>query len=126
MTRSSSGILLYDGDCGFCSRWVLWARTHLPAEVAIESSTSADLEELGVSVAEARAAAWWIEPDGRRRRGHAAIARTLVECRGMWRVFGHVLVLPPVSWCAAGVYALVARYRSHLPGGSPSCRLHRP
>ena len=70
---------------------------------------------------EARAAAWWIEPTGRRRRGHAAIARVLIECGGGWRVIGQLLLVPPVSWAAAAVYSLVARYRAHLPGGSETC-----
>ena len=118
-------ILVYDGDCSFCTRWVEWARLRLPAEVEIESSTSTDLVALGLTSSDAAAAAWWIDPDGRRRRGHAAIGRTLEAFGGGWRVVGVMLATPPLSWIAAGVYAVVARFRSRLPGGSPSCRAPR-
>ena len=115
--------LIYDGDCGFCTRWVKWAEKRLPASVAITSSTSIDLAPFGVTSKEAAAAAWWIDPDGRKRRGHEAIAKVLTEFGGAWRGLGILLVTPPVSWCAAGGYALVARFRSRLPGGSPTCRV---
>jgi hypothetical protein len=31
------------------------------------------------------------------------------------------MLLPPVSWLAAGVYSLVAANRMRLPGGTPAC-----
>jgi len=42
-----------------------------------------------------------------------------------WRFLGHLLVTPPFSWVAAVGYALVARYRHLLPGGTPACALER-
>ena len=122
-TSPSSATLVYDGDCGFCTRWVAWIRPRLPDTARIASSTGTDIAALGLTAADVAAAAWWIDPDGRRRRGHAAIGTALVEVGGWWRIVGVLLLTPPVSWCAACGYALVARFRAHLPGGSPSCRV---
>jgi predicted DCC family thiol-disulfide oxidoreductase YuxK len=75
-----------------------------------------------VSEAEAQRKAWWIESDGRRSGGHRAVARALLACRGGWPLLGRLLLLPPVSWLAVPGYALVARYRRHLPGVKPACK----
>jgi hypothetical protein len=83
----------------------------------------ADLERLGVSEDEARSAAWWVEPSGRRYGGHRAVARALLACGGIWSVLGRFLFLPaPVSWAGSWGYALVVRYRHFLPGTTPACR----
>ena len=47
----------------------------------------------------------------------------LIAIGGLWRVAGHLLLVPPISWVAALVYALVARYRHKLPGGTVACRV---
>ncbi len=40
VTRAATGTLVYDGDCGFCSRFVAWAEKRLPPSVAIVPSTA--------------------------------------------------------------------------------------
>jgi predicted DCC family thiol-disulfide oxidoreductase YuxK len=83
----------------------------------------ADLERLGVEPADAARAAWWVEPSGRRLRGHRAIGAALAACGGVWRLAGRVLLLPPpVAWVHAGAYAVIARLRGLLPGIKPACR----
>ena len=123
---ATGGTLMFDGDCGFCSRWVDWARARVSAEVTFAPGVAFDLESVGLTPEDIAAAAWWITPDGRLRRGSAAIAAVLRECPGAWSRVGRALEVPPVSWCATAVYAIVARHRSRLPGGSPSCGLPRP
>jgi predicted DCC family thiol-disulfide oxidoreductase YuxK len=44
----------------------------------------------------------------------------------VWRLAGHVLLLPGVSAIAARVYSLVADNRSRLPGGTPACAPRPP
>jgi predicted DCC family thiol-disulfide oxidoreductase YuxK len=36
---------------------------------------------------------------------------------------GWLLLVPPVSWLAIPVYALVARYRYRMPGSTDACRI---
>jgi predicted DCC family thiol-disulfide oxidoreductase YuxK len=83
----------------------------------------ADLEGVGVTREEATDAAWWVDPRGRRLRGHRAIGAVLLACGGIWSMLGRLLLLPPpFAWVSGAVYALVARYRRHLPGITPACR----
>lgn len=116
-------MLVFDGDCGFCTSSARWIERRLPSDVAVEPWQSLDLDVLGLTAADVTAAAWWLEPDGRRHRGHAAIGRALIAAGGRWRLIGRVIVTPPTSWVALLVYALVARNRHHLPGATDQCRL---
>lgn len=116
-------VLIYDGDCAFCQRCVdLGGR--LPAPVRSEPFQSLDPGAYGLTTAQVRAAAWWIGADGSRRRGHRAVAAVLAaQPRGAWRAIGWLLAHPPVSWVAAPAYALIARFRHRLPGGTAQCRV---
>ncbi|GHF18137.1 hypothetical protein GCM10011600_18840 [Pseudolysinimonas yzui] len=69
----------------------------------------------------------WLLVDGRRDSGHAAVAALFRAQRTVgWRFLGHLLVTPPFSWAAAMAYALIARFRHRLPGGTPACAMPRP
>jgi predicted DCC family thiol-disulfide oxidoreductase YuxK len=118
-------LLIYDGDCAFCQRCVdLGAR--LPAAVRSEPYQLLEPGAYGLTPDQVRSAAWWIGPDGSPRRGHRAVAAVLLDqpARG-WRAVGWVIDHPPVSPLAAGLYALVARFRHRLPGGTAQCRVPR-
>ncbi len=120
-------MLVYDGDCGFCSAAARWIGRRLPAGVPVVDGTATDLDAVGLTPDDVAAAAWWLDDDGTRLRGHRAVARALVAAGGAWAVVGHLLAVPPLSWAAAAVYALVARHRHRLPGAA-SCppRPRRP
>ncbi len=42
---------------------------------------------------------------------------------GVWGLIGRLMLVPPVSWLAAAVYAVVARNRHRLPGATDACRV---
>ena len=118
-------MLIYDGDCSFCSssaRWIT-ARWNGPQQaVAWQHLGAGQLERLGLTLDDVRGAAWWIDASGI-SRGHLAIARALRAAPGWPSVVGHILLVPPFRWLAAGVYPLIARWRHRLPGGTPACRM---
>jgi hypothetical protein len=67
------GMLVFDGECGFCRRSVRWAykvRATCPSVPYQE----VELSRFGLSVADAADAAWFVA-DWHRWRGHEAIAR---------------------------------------------------
>lgn len=69
----------------------------------------------------------WLLLDDRRFRGHAAVAALLRRQPSLGgRFLGHLLVTPPFAWAAAVAYALIARFRHRLPGGTPACAMPRP
>ncbi len=118
-------VLEFDGDCGFCTRSAEWVRRRLPAEsgVAVEPWQALDLRSLGLTPTDVADAAWWVDRDGSRHRGHLAIAAALRAIGGAWGVVGRVMTLPVVSLLGRVVYALVSRYRYKLPGSTDACRV---
>jgi predicted DCC family thiol-disulfide oxidoreductase YuxK len=98
----------------------------LPAFPESQPSQWIDHESLGLSHHDVTHYVWLVT-DGERFRGHAAVAALLRRQRpARWRFLGHLLVTPPFSWAAAVAYALIARFRHRLPGGTPACAMPRP
>jgi len=126
MAPEKTPLLVYDGDCSFCSssaRWIA-ARWQGPEQAVAWQHLSADqLGRLGLTLDDVRCAAWWVDGGGRTSRGHVAIARALRAAPGWPSVVGRVLLVPPFRWLAAGAYPLIARWRHRLPGGTPACRM---
>jgi predicted DCC family thiol-disulfide oxidoreductase YuxK len=126
MVREVRALLIYDGDCEFCTTAARWAETGFRSGERIEAWQllgDEALGSLGLSVSDVQSAAWWVAADKSLDRGHRAVGRAL-ETAGGWRqVVGTLVLAPPTSWLAAAVYSLVVRYRYRLPGGTPACQL---
>jgi predicted DCC family thiol-disulfide oxidoreductase YuxK len=119
-------LLIYDGECSFCSSSARWITAHWSGPqqtVAWQHLGADDLQRLGLTLDDVRHAAWWIDPSGSHSRGHLAIARALRAAPGWPSVVGRILLAPPFRWLAAGAYPLVARWRHRLPGGTSACRM---
>ncbi len=119
-------VLVYDGECGSCTAAARWAANGWDgaAEAVPWQVLGPDgLAELELTVEEARAAVQWVDPPGRPRAGHLAIAAALRSGRGPRRLVGTVLLLPPARWIAAAAYPAVARRRHRLPGATAACRV---
>lgn len=118
-------LLVFDGDCGFCTTWVRRLEAALSAFPASQPWQWIDHESLGLTRHDVTHYVWFVTASGR-FRGHAAVAALL---RGQhefgWRFLGHLLVIPPFSWAGAIAYKVVARFRHRLPGGTPACALER-
>jgi predicted DCC family thiol-disulfide oxidoreductase YuxK len=113
-------VLVFDGDCAFCTSCARLLKRIGP-EAEIVAWQVADLDELGITAAQAAEAVRWVGADGTVRSGHEAFAAALGTAGPVWRTFGRTLGLPGVSPLAAASYRLVARNRHRLPGGTPSC-----
>jgi predicted DCC family thiol-disulfide oxidoreductase YuxK len=120
MAARARPVLVYDGDCGFCTTCVrLLERIEPEAEMVAWKLT--DLGELGLTEEQASAAVQWVEIDGTVRSGHAAVAATLSAAGGIWAPAGRALLSPGISPIAAVAYRLIAANRHRLPGGTPAC-----
>lgn len=115
-------VLIFDGDCSFCSSCVDWLETNLPTMPDAVPFQWADLDAYGLSLAEAQSRVWLITPD--RHYGGAAAVTALLrrQPERSYRFWGLLAQTPPLSWLANGVYWLVSRLRNVLPGGTPTCR----
>jgi predicted DCC family thiol-disulfide oxidoreductase YuxK len=120
LSRRGRPVLVYDGDCAFCTSCArLLEKIGPEAEIVAWQLT--DLAELGIAAEQAAAAVQWVQIDGTVRSGHEAIAATLSTAGRIWRIVGHALLLPGISWMAGRAYRLVADNRHRLPGGTPAC-----
>lgn len=121
--RTADATLVYDGDCGFCTRSVSGLAALRLAEPRIVAYQHADLQALGLTVSRCEHEVQWVDADGRISSGAQAVARLLSVSGLPWSVLGLALRLPPFRWVGALVYRLVAANRFRLPGGTPACAL---
>jgi predicted DCC family thiol-disulfide oxidoreductase YuxK len=122
MSLRERPVLVYDGDCAFCTKCA-HAVERIGPDAEVVPWQFADLDDLGITEAQATEAVRWVEVDGRVRSGHEAIAASLIAAGGIWKLAGRTLLVPGISWFAARVYRLVARNRYRLPGGTPACAM---
>jgi len=118
-------VLVFDGDCGFCTSAARWIEQDLSDAVTVvpwQHLNQDDFGHLGITEGDAREAVWWIDPRGR-FRGHRAIGMALRAAPWPKRWIGTAILVPPGSWVAAAVYPAVVRHRHRLPGGTPACRV---
>jgi predicted DCC family thiol-disulfide oxidoreductase YuxK len=114
-------IVLYDGDCGLCTRSARWlAERDLTGKLLLAPNAGVTARIAGEPRGgeDAGIVVW----DGARRLvGVPAVARALRELRGAWPLAGRLLVALP-RWITHPVYAAVARRRGR---SGPACALPR-
>jgi len=130
-------LLVFDGDCGFCTTSVQWLERRFPDAFGTVPYQHVDLEPLGLTAVECDAKVQWIgdvaAPLTTRKEGAPAVAalvrhggRSIGGALGAaWRAAGTVADTWPVTLLAAAVYDVVAANRSRLPGGTPACAMPR-
>lgn len=115
-------VLVYDGDCGFCTRSVRLAE-RLPVEARLLPWQEADLASLRTTEDRARHEVLWVDTTRRVFGGAAAVAELLKHCRGPVRLAGMIMSAPVVRTVAEWVYRRVSENRYRLPGATPACQL---
>lgn len=104
-------LLIYDGDCGFCKRWVRrWSsRTGERVDYAPYQQPGV-LARHGVSVAAARRAVQLVLPDGERYQGAEAVFRLVMLAPGR-HLLARLGRLPVLRWIAERLYRFIAAHR---------------
>ncbi|NSC21973.1 DUF393 domain-containing protein [Streptomyces albus subsp. chlorinus] len=120
-THREPALLVYDGDCGFCTTAVRFAERRVRPRCRTVPWQEADLVTLGVTRERAEREVLWVTPDGTVRGGAQAVAAALLSAGGAWSVAGTLLRLPLLRRIADVVYRVVAANRHRLPGGTPAC-----
>ena len=98
MTRRERPVLVYDGDCGFCTTSVRFLERHVPVDAEVVAFQFTDLAALGTTQERAEHEVLWVDRAGRVSGGAEAIGQLLTAAGGIWRVPGVALRTPPVSW----------------------------
>jgi predicted DCC family thiol-disulfide oxidoreductase YuxK len=106
-------ILVYDGECKFCTRLAEWVRRRdEKGRVDVRPNQEEGLiERLGLSRDEVDKASWAVEPGGKRFEGAAGINRVLSELGGGWSALSSLYRVPPLRWVEDAYYRRVARRR---------------
>lgn len=118
--KAVTGHLVYDADCGFCTRSATWLD---PAPVPWHTL---DLTSVGVTTEQAEENAGWLV-DGRiTLLGAPAIGAALRTKGGGARLLGWALTVPGIRGLAAVVYPRIAANRHRMPGGTAACRIVPP
>jgi predicted DCC family thiol-disulfide oxidoreductase YuxK len=111
MSRARQPLLVYDGDCGFCTYWVRYWQRLTGERVRYAPLQEAAAGHPDIPVEEFRRAIQYFGPDGERAGGADAGFRVLANVpgrtSGLW-LYRH---LPGFAWLAELVYALIARHR---------------
>ena len=125
-TRGASRpVLIFDGDCGFCTTTANWIEKNSRIAVEIQPYQWAKLADFGLTEKEA-ADKVQLVVDGKIFAGHHCMAKLLlIQPNLLLRFVGAVMVMPGVDPISAKVYAWVAANRQELPGGTPACKMPR-
>ena len=116
-------LLIYDGDCGFCTTSANWYARRAHDLARIEPWQALDLDELGLTEHQVTTSVWFRHDDGTLTSGADACAAAMKATPMPWRVLGTVLALPGVIHLGRLVYPIVAANRHRLPGSTDACRL---
>ena len=124
LSKSSTGALLvFDGDCAFCTTTVNRLEALLPLFPTATPWQWLDLAELGLTRDDVARYAW-VVTSHHQYAGHLAFSALLrMQSAPAWRFLGHLIATPPISWLAAIGYQVIAKNRHHLPGGTPACAM---
>ena len=107
---------LYDGECGFCQKWMRWLARRVRDRIEFVPSQSVeDLARFGLTDEDVRTASYWVDERAVPHRGHSSIANALRHADGFWRLVGIALELPLIRIVAAAAYRVIARNRHRLP-----------
>ncbi|MDO8361776.1 MAG: DUF393 domain-containing protein [Actinomycetota bacterium] len=125
---SSLPVLIFDGDCAFCSSCVRTAQRllgRMPEVQPYQLEGDEGLAALGLTAEQCRQAVQYVARDRQVYAAHDAVSALLLAAGKGWWLLGALLRVPGVHWLSGVAYRWVARHRHRLPGGTAACALPR-
>ncbi len=117
-------ILIYDGDCGFCTKSADFARKRLTSAVEVLAwQKMSNLATLGLTETDVQTRSYFVDQDGRIFGGAESLARCALHMHSGWPLVGRIFLVPGFAQVASVVYKFVASNRHRLPGGTAACKL---
>jgi predicted DCC family thiol-disulfide oxidoreductase YuxK len=112
---------VFDGTCGFCTRFVLWLqRLDRRGQLQITPwQQPGTLERTGLSHAQVSSAVWLVTSDKTLRA--AAAVNAALSVASNWSGFALVYALPLVGWAQERAYAWIATHRHRFRGVKAHC-----
>ena len=120
------GLLIYDGDCAFCTSAVQWLEARLDRFPKAIPQQHIDIEQYGLSLEDVTSSAWIVDTRTPLRLwSHGELAAALLAGQRSFglRWAGRMLALPGIRHVCDVGYRAIAANRHRLPGGTPACAL---
>lgn len=114
-------LLIFDGDCGFCTAAVNFLRRWVKPQCEILPWQQLDLSHYPVTQQECEVAVQFIASNGSVCAGAQAIMSTLRTSATPWPTLAKIATVPPLPWLADLSYHFLAQHRHRLPGATPAC-----
>lgn len=123
--RAFASVLIFDGDCAFCSSSARLLKKLTRNRIAVEPFQLLPLADYDLNQELTSKAIYYVTPTENYVAARA-IARALIDSKTPWSIAGFLMNLPVVVSFAELVYYWVAKNRHKLPGGTPECALRLP
>jgi predicted DCC family thiol-disulfide oxidoreductase YuxK len=121
--NASKPVLVFDGDCGFCTTTANWIKKNSKVALEIAPYQWTDLGQYGLTAVEAAAKVQLVVGD-KVFAGHNCMAKLLlIQPNVFVKLVGAVMVMPVIEPISARLYTWIAANRQKLPGGTPACKL---
>lgn len=123
MSAVGHPVLVFDGDCGFCTSVARHFERRSRTAITIVPWQRADLGHLGLTPQMAAAQVYLVR-DSQLFAGAECFAE-LMKIQGDWfhRAVARIMRAPGLRPACAWGYRIVARNRHRLPGGTPACKM---
>lgn len=116
-------VLVFDGDCGFCTWSVYQIRRFVRPHAEIVPWQLTDLDALGVTPDECMQAVQFVTSAGLHSSGSRAVAELFRHSPIPWPALGVIMDWPGISFVADRAYKWIAANRYKLPGATPACKV---
>jgi predicted DCC family thiol-disulfide oxidoreductase YuxK len=120
---STRPVLVFDGDCAFCSSAVEFLRDRIRSDVDYVPWQHLDLAGAGLTEDACLQSVQWLPVAGGHTSGGRAVTDLLRGAGQPWVTLGRVGALPGMRAVVELAYRAVAANRHRLPGGTPACQL---
>ena len=120
-TARMGAVLVFDGDCGFCTACVEFTRRWIRPRVNMQPWQFLNLADYGLTEEQCAEAVQFVATDGRIHSGSRAVTGLLRTANRPWPWIAALADSPGIAPIAASAYRLVARNRYRLPGSTPAC-----
>jgi len=117
------GTLVFDGECGFCTRTLRWLRRidRRGRVTPRPSQASGVLAPMGLTARDAANSVWWFGDDGRLAHGAEAVNQAVAAAIG---TRAPLALYRLTRWPQERLYRWVAAHRHRFPGVTPYCTEH--
>lgn len=119
-------VLLYDPDCGFCTRCASFAIKHLKLDADVQPGIPDELVANNIARDRFADAIPYVLDNGQVAFGALAIGLALKTSRSAAvRWTGTAIINPLILPVAEKIYALISKNRYRMPGSTGTCNLPR-